>query len=131
MCGMLAGTVVRGGQSPGCSLPRKNYQQKWERQLPGRCCFQLETLVSSLTAEPSEGGSDIGFAEEVLPLAGLACKSAALAEPLPPDATYRPLPTLPLDAVRSIDEADKPQVMQRQKIFSSSAMICRTGRCRA
>jgi cytochrome c peroxidase len=36
------------------------------------------------------------------------------AEPLPPDATYRPLPTMPLDAVRALDEADKPQVMQRQ-----------------
>jgi cytochrome c peroxidase len=54
--------------------------------------------------------------KRILPLAGLAsCSLAALAEPLPPDATYRPLPTLPLDAVRSIDEADKPQVMQRQR----------------
>ena len=49
------------------------------------------------------------------PLAGVAFWSvAAVAEPLPPDATYRPLPTLPFDAIRAIDEAEKPQVMQRQ-----------------
>src|SRR4051812_12199352 len=39
---------------------------------------------------------------------------AALSDPLPPDVTYRPLPTLPLSAVRANDEAQKPQVMQRQ-----------------
>lgn len=38
----------------------------------------------------------------------------ALADPLPPDATYRPLPTLPLSAVKANEEAEKPQVMQRQ-----------------
>ena len=77
-------------------LAQENYQQKWERQLPGRCCFQLETLVSSLTAEPREGGSDVGFAEEDLSRSpAWLCSLAALAEPLPPDATYRPLPTLP------------------------------------
>src|SRR3954469_9722385 len=44
----------------------------------------------------------------------LACSLAALSDPLPPDATYRPLPTLPLTAVKAADEAQKPQVMQRQ-----------------
>jgi cytochrome c peroxidase len=39
---------------------------------------------------------------------------AAVAGPLPPDATYRPLPTQPLDVVKAMDEADKPQVMRRQ-----------------
>ncbi|MBV8095898.1 MAG: hypothetical protein JO110_22245 [Acetobacteraceae bacterium] len=39
---------------------------------------------------------------------------AGAADPLPPDATYRPLP-LPLDAVKANDEAEKPQVMQRQQ----------------
>jgi cytochrome c peroxidase len=49
-------------------------------------------------------------------LAGLAlCSLAAMAEPLPPDATYRPLPTQPLEVVKAIDEADKPEVMQRQR----------------
>jgi cytochrome c peroxidase len=43
------------------------------------------------------------------------CSLAAAAQPLPPDATYRPLPTLPFDEVRAIDEAQKPQVMQRQR----------------
>ena len=38
-----------------------------------------------------------------------------LADPLSPDATYRPLPTQPLDAVRANDEAQKPQVMRRQE----------------
>jgi cytochrome c peroxidase len=39
----------------------------------------------------------------------------ASADPLPPDATYRPLPTVPLDIVRRNDEAAKPAVMQRQQ----------------
>jgi cytochrome c peroxidase len=38
----------------------------------------------------------------------------ALADPLPPDATYRNLPTLPLATVKANDEAAKPQVMQQQ-----------------
>ena len=39
---------------------------------------------------------------------------ALAADPLPPDATYRPLPTLPFTAVKANDEAQKPKVMQRQ-----------------
>jgi cytochrome c peroxidase len=39
----------------------------------------------------------------------------ALADPLPPSATYRPLPTLPLSAVKANDEAEKPRVMQDQQ----------------
>src|SRR4051812_8962776 len=38
----------------------------------------------------------------------------ALSDPLPPDTTYRPLPTRPLSAVKADDEAQKPQVMARQ-----------------
>ncbi len=30
-----------------------------------------------------------------------------VADPLPPDATYRPLPTRPVSAVRNADEATK------------------------
>jgi hypothetical protein len=41
----------------------------------------------------------------------------ALADPLPPSATYRPLPTLPLSAVKANDEAEKPQVMQDQQVL--------------
>jgi cytochrome c peroxidase len=45
---------------------------------------------------------------------GVASGTAS-ADPLPPDATYRPLPTLPLDVVRRNDEAAKPAVMRRQQ----------------
>ncbi len=41
--------------------------------------------------------------------------SVTIADPLPPDATYRPLPTLPFSAVKANDEAAKPAVMQRQR----------------
>ena len=43
-------------------------------------------------------------------LTGLVARS----DPLPPDTTYRPLPTRPLSAVKADDEAQKPQVMARQ-----------------
>jgi cytochrome c peroxidase len=36
------------------------------------------------------------------------------ADPLPPDTTYRPLPTQPFSAVKANDEAQKAKVMQRQ-----------------
>lgn len=39
---------------------------------------------------------------------------AARADPLPPDTTYRPLPTQPFSDVKRQDEAAKAQVMQRQ-----------------
>ncbi|HUQ12622.1 MAG TPA: hypothetical protein VM146_20110 [Steroidobacteraceae bacterium] len=45
----------------------------------------------------------------------LLVASAASSDPLPPDATYRPLPTAPLDAVIKSDQGAKPQVLQRQK----------------
>lgn len=37
------------------------------------------------------------------------------ADPLPPDLTYRPLPTQPASKVRAMDEAQKPAVMARQR----------------
>ena len=46
--------------------------------------------------------------------AGLAAVPV-LADPLPPDASYRPLPTLPFGAVKANDEAAKSAVMQRQQ----------------
>jgi cytochrome c peroxidase len=50
------------------------------------------------------------------PVAGLIAFGLAVrADPLPPDATYRSLPTLPLSEVRALDEAEKPAVMQRQR----------------
>lgn len=39
---------------------------------------------------------------------------AAFSDPLPPDLTYRPLPTLPFSRVKAADEAQKAAVMQRQ-----------------
>ncbi|MCL4183240.1 MAG: hypothetical protein KJ011_07310 [Burkholderiaceae bacterium] len=42
------------------------------------------------------------------------------ADPLPADATYRPLPTQPFSAVRQDDEAQKPMVMQRQRQLLAS-----------
>src|SRR3981189_1421171 len=39
----------------------------------------------------------------------------ASADPLPPSATHRNLPTLPFDTVKANDEAAKPKVMQRQR----------------
>jgi hypothetical protein len=42
-------------------------------------------------------------------LAGFA-GFAVIAHPLPPSATYRPLPTLPFAVVKANDEAEKPRV---------------------
>jgi cytochrome c peroxidase len=39
---------------------------------------------------------------------------ALAADPLPPDTTYRPLPTLPFSEVKAKDEAQKAAVMARQ-----------------
>jgi cytochrome c peroxidase len=44
----------------------------------------------------------------------LALSWAAFSDSLPPDASYRPLPTQPFSAVRAADEAQKPAVMRRQ-----------------
>jgi len=38
----------------------------------------------------------------------------AFSDPLPPDITYRPLPTVPFSRVKAADEANKAAVMQRQ-----------------
>lgn len=50
---------------------------------------------------------------------GVIAGGGTLADPLPPDATYRPLPTLPLDVVRRNDEAAKPAVQRRQQSLFS------------
>jgi cytochrome c peroxidase len=44
----------------------------------------------------------------------VACMNVG-ADPLPPDATYRPLPTQPFSVVKANDEAAKAQVLQRQQ----------------
>jgi cytochrome c peroxidase len=48
-------------------------------------------------------------------LAAAAALGVVVADPLPPDATYRPLPTLPFSAVKLNDEARKTDVMMRQR----------------
>ncbi|MGK9235877.1 hypothetical protein KXS07_29995 [Inquilinus limosus] len=59
------------------------------------------------------------MARRLLPLslltAGIVAGVGALAQSLPPDATYRPLPTQPFDQVKADDEAAKPEVMRRQQ----------------
>ena len=52
----------------------------------------------------------------LLPAAGLLALSlTAAADQLPPQLTYRPLPTQPFDAVRTADEAEKVAVERRQQ----------------
>src|SRR3954470_5794009 len=48
-----------------------------------------------------------------IPLVPLAMVAAA--DPLPPSATYRNLPSLPFATVKANDEAMKAQVLQRQR----------------
>src|SRR5260370_30150463 len=43
----------------------------------------------------------------------LALSWAAFSDSLPPDASYRPLPTQPFSVVRALDEAAKPAVKRR------------------
>src|SRR4051794_13592634 len=65
--------------------------------------------------KPWRSMPDAPISAGFLPAAGLlVCGLAALSDPLPPDASYRPLPTLPLSAIRDDDEAQKPEVMLRQ-----------------
>jgi cytochrome c peroxidase len=48
-------------------------------------------------------------------LGALGATCGAWADPAPPDASYRPLPSQPPDVVRRNDEASKPAVMKRQQ----------------
>jgi cytochrome c peroxidase len=48
-------------------------------------------------------------------LGASAILTVAVADPLPPDITYRPLPTQPFSQAKSDDEAAKPAVQQRQQ----------------
>lgn len=56
-------------------------------------------------------------------IAALGCVVSATsvisagADPLPPDASYRPLPTLPFDTVKADDEAERASVMRRQQVL--------------
>ncbi|MER8381553.1 cytochrome B6 [Mesorhizobium sp. M0778] len=48
-------------------------------------------------------------------LGAAAVTLSAASDPLPPDLTYRPLPSLPFSAVKENDEAQKPAVIERQR----------------
>ncbi|MER8776338.1 cytochrome B6 [Mesorhizobium sp. M0977] len=48
-------------------------------------------------------------------LGAAAVTLTAASDPLPPDLTYRPLPSLPFSAVKENDEAQKPDVIERQR----------------
>jgi len=53
-----------------------------------------------------------------LPIAAiLGCVTVAFAQPLPPDASYRPLPSAPLADVKAADEAQKAEVMRLQRVL--------------
>jgi cytochrome c peroxidase len=55
----------------------------------------------------------VAVAAALIPAVAVALAAIA-ADPLPPDATYRPLPTLPFSAVKKNDEAQKAKVLERQ-----------------
>jgi hypothetical protein len=57
-----------------------------------------------------------------------ALQSLCYADPLPPDSTYRPLPTLPFETVKANDEAAKPKVLQRQHALLVERYDLRTSR---
>jgi cytochrome c peroxidase len=58
------------------------------------------------------------FRRLIPPVAAFLLTLPAVGDPLPPDASYRQLPTQPLATVRAEDEAAKPEVMrQQQQLF--------------
>jgi cytochrome c peroxidase len=61
---------------------------------------------------PSSHAAPLFFA--VLSASVMGWLGYAASDPLPPDLTYRPLPTRPFSEVKNDDEAQKPRVMQRQ-----------------
>ena len=74
-------------------------------------CAELQRDLSS-----GEGHAKLGQSTDRC-CVGCICSALAISassDPLPPDTTYRPLPTRPLSEVRADDEAQKQQVMARQ-----------------
>src|SRR5690242_2909708 len=77
-------------------------------------------LLSKVSRRLRTRYSKLGTA--ILVASGIAVSGAAallslpaVGDPLPPDASYRPLPTQPFDAVKAADMAEKPGVTQRQQ----------------
>lgn len=53
----------------------------------------------------------------VVPIALIWSCAVAFAQPLPPDATYRQLPSAPFADVKAADEAQKAGVMRLQRVL--------------
>ena len=70
-------------------------------------------MAADKAGEESHMRKTVAVAAVLAPAVAVALAAVA-ADPLPPDATYRPLPTLPFSAVKKNDEAQKPKVLERQ-----------------
>jgi hypothetical protein len=51
----------------------------------------------------------------------------ARSDPLPPSATYRPLPSVPFSVTKATDEAQKAAVLQRQAAPGESSAVAQPG----
>ena len=60
------------------------------------------------------------FRRLIPPVAAFLIALPAVGDPLPPDASYRPLPTQPLATVRAEDEAAKPEVMRSAAVVRAA-----------
>ena len=72
-------------------------------------------LRGGLSGNGSLVRTEVSMRRALTIVAIAALPHLAGSDPLPPDMTYRPLPTMPLSEVRPIDEAQKPAVMERQR----------------
>src|SRR5215218_6091205 len=90
-------------------LPRKSVEPRWN------VCDQPELPKASLNRRSSRSAMSLNIFYPPL-VAGAAAMTfaavAAVSDPLPPDATYRQLPTLPFSEVIHRDEAMKVDVMK-------------------
>lgn len=55
------------------------------------------------------------FSTHLFIIGALSFAANSIADPLPPDTTYRPLPTKPFSTVKAEDESQKPKVMRTQR----------------
>jgi hypothetical protein len=92
---------------------------------------QIAHEARSLLKHPGSRGKECQYLPRASPPFCLRFPSALpFSDPLPPDLTYRPLPTLPFSRVKAADEAQKAAVMQRQSGLLMSATTCPIAPCR-
>jgi hypothetical protein len=87
-----------------------------ERKLTRGCCLFTEPVdihPGSRRSRPERRMRRV-YLGTACAVSLLALSWAAFSDSLPPDASYRPLPTQPFSVVRAADEAQKPAVMRRQ-----------------